>query len=74
VSEDLVAGIRAYVELRPHNRAGWIGLCPFHQEETPSFVVVRSAWHCFGCGVGGRTLAEFRMAWWIEQACGREPA
>jgi DNA primase len=38
-------------------RAGsaYKGLCPFHAEKTPSFVVTpdRESWHCFGCGQGG---------------------
>ncbi|MEP6681159.1 MAG: DNA primase [Chloroflexota bacterium] len=38
-------------------RAGsaYKGLCPFHGEKTPSFVVTpdRETWHCFGCGLGG---------------------
>src|SRR3989304_4333569 len=35
--------------------ATYKGLCPFHGEKTPSFVVTphRESWHCFGCGLGG---------------------
>ena len=52
---DIVEVISAYVPLR---KAGnlYKGLCPFHQEKTPSFVVYpdRGTWHCFGaCGTGG---------------------
>ncbi len=52
---DIVEVISAYVPLR---KAGnlYKGLCPFHQEKTPSFVVYpdRGTWHCFGaCGAGG---------------------
>jgi DNA primase len=51
---DLVDLVGRYVPLR---RAGerWKGLCPFHQEKTPSFTVnpKLGLFHCFGCHAGG---------------------
>ena len=51
---DIVEFIGESVPLR---KAGttFKGLCPFHGEKTPSFVVTpgRESWHCFGCGRGG---------------------
>ena len=51
---DIVELVGQFVSLK---RAGenWKGLCPFHQEKTPSFTVhpKKGIFHCFGCGVGG---------------------
>ncbi len=44
-----------YVALRPSGRGTWKGLCPFHQEKTPSFHVdeAKGLYYCFGCKAGG---------------------
>ncbi len=51
---DLVALIESYVPLRPAGRY-FKGLCPFHQEKTPSFTVYPDSQHykCYGCGAWG---------------------
>lgn len=51
---DIVEVIGQHVTLRKAGR-NFKGLCPFHQEKTPSFIVFpeTQTFHCFGCGVGG---------------------
>src|SRR5579862_4715568 len=51
---DIVEIVGAHVRLRRAGR-NFVGLCPFHQEKTPSFSVnaERGFFHCFGCGAGG---------------------
>ena len=48
-----------YVTLRRAGGTALKGLCPFHDEKTPSFNVnsARGFWHCFGCGEGGDVIA-----------------
>ena len=54
---DIVSVIGRYVRLK-RTGSGYTGLCPFHNEKTPSFHVnpARQMYKCFGCGVGGNVL------------------
>lgn len=47
--------IGEYVSLRPASAGSLKGLCPFHDEKSPSFNVrpAQGFYHCFGCGEGG---------------------
>ena len=51
---DIVEVVSEHVQMRQAGR-NWLGLCPFHNEKTPSFNVQPELqiYHCFGCGVGG---------------------
>jgi DNA primase len=52
---DIVRVIGDYIKLKKAGAQNFSGLCPFHQEKTPSFSVhaTRQFFHCFGCGVSG---------------------
>ncbi|NLY92365.1 MAG: DNA primase [Firmicutes bacterium] len=56
-NNEIVSVIAEYVNLKQQGK-NFIGLCPFHNEKTPSFTVSREKqlFHCFGCGAGGDVL------------------
>jgi DNA primase len=60
-SVDMVDLVGTRTDLR---RVGsrWVGLCPFHEERTPSFSVnaEQGLYHCFGCGEGGDAISFLR--------------
>ncbi len=55
---DIVEFISDYVNLKKSGQ-NYKGLCPFHSEKTPSFIVNQSKqiFHCFGCGIGGDVIS-----------------
>lgn len=58
--EDVVSG---YVQLKKRGK-NFVGLCPFHNEKTPSFTVYpeNGSFYCFGCGAGGEVVSFIRRA------------
>ena len=58
---DITDVIGSYVQLRHRGRTH-TGLCPFHSEKTPSFVVYpeTQSYYCFGCGAGGDVITFIR--------------
>lgn len=60
-NNDIVSVISPYVELRRRGK-NLVGLCPFHNEKTPSFTVYpeSQSFYCFGCGAGGEIISFVR--------------
>ena len=56
-SADIVDVVSGYMEIKKKGR-NFFGLCPFHNEKTPSFSVSqeRQIFKCFGCGKGGSSI------------------
>jgi len=71
--------VRDYVTLKSAGGGSLKGLCPFHDERSPSFNVnpAKGAWYCFGCGEGGdvigflRKIDHLSFAEAVEKLAGR---
>ena len=57
-SNDIVEVVSQYIHLKRSGR-NYFGLCPFHNEKSPSFSVSpdKQIFHCFGCGTGGNVIS-----------------
>ena len=55
---DIADVVGSYVNLNKRSGSNLFGLCPFHNEKTPSFSVnaEKQIYHCFGCGKGGGVI------------------
>lgn len=73
--------VGAVVQLRPAGGGALVGLCPFHDEKTPSFRVTpaKGFYYCFGCGEGGDVIKFVQQAnnmafadavEWLADRCG----
>ena len=75
MKNDIVDVISQYVRLT-RKGSSYFGLCPFHNEKTPSFSVTPSKqmYYCFGCGAGGNVynfvmqslLNIFSLTIWVK--------
>ena len=56
---DIAEVVSEYVKLGKRSGSNLFGLCPFHNEKTPSFSVSpdKQIYHCFGCGKGGGVIS-----------------
>lgn len=63
IKNDIADVIASYVSLK-RTGSNLSGLCPFHNEKTPSFTVFNATqtFHCFGCGAGGDVVTFIRKA------------
>ena len=70
---DMVEVVSAHTELRRQG-ARWTGLCPFHDERTPSFSVDpgEKLYYCFGCQAGGNIFTFLEEKEGIGRASCRE--
>ena len=69
-SADIVDVVSRHVDLKKRGK-NFFGLCPFHNEKTPSFSVApdKGIYHCFGCGNGGNAvnfIMEFEKISFVE--------